>query len=95
MKKITAIIIIGRKWFDKVNGNTYHSASVNVLFTDGSDKDFTVPFQYGYGDQYQYSAWKALKKANFVSGSIPYQYCKDNKIKLITNVSDVSRKKDL
>ena len=95
MKKINAIIINGRRWFDKINGNTYHTASVNVLFANGSDKSFNIPFQYGYGDQYQHSAWEVLKKAKLVSGSIPWQYCRDNKIKLITNVSDVSRKKDL
>ena len=95
MKKINAIIINGRRWFDKINGNTYHTASANVIFADGSDRSFSIQYQYGYGDQYLQSAWDAIKKAKLVTGEIPWQYCRDNKIKLITNVSDVARKKDL
>ena len=51
------IRIEGRKWFDKVNGNTYHSARVYV---DG-ELVAAAPFQYGYGDQYLYSGMEAAK----------------------------------
>ena len=41
------------KWFDKVNGNTYHS----VRITRTEDGAVVVgQFQYGYGDQYRYTA---------------------------------------
>lgn len=50
---------IGKKWFDKVNGNTYFNAKV-------CDKDgntiFYTGFQYGYGSQYFSEAKKQLAK---------------------------------
>jgi cation transport regulator ChaC len=56
-------IIVGKKWFDKANGNTYHSARVYDL----EKKVIAVaPYEYGYGDQYIYSAFNALKKAGII-----------------------------
>ena len=43
-------VIHAKKWFDKVNGNTYHS--VRVLDTV-RQLQLKVPFQYGYGDHYR------------------------------------------
>lgn len=51
-------IIVGKKWFDKVNGNTYHSARVYDLT---GHVVAAAPYEYGYGDQYIYSAFNALK----------------------------------
>tara|TARA_R100000655_G_scaffold24026_2_gene48311 strand:+ start:562 stop:840 length:279 start_codon:yes stop_codon:yes gene_type:complete len=42
-------VIHAKKWFDKVNGNTYHS--VRVLDTV-RQLQLKVPFQYGYGNHY-------------------------------------------
>jgi len=58
-------------WFDKVNGNTYHSVRITRT------KDGAViagQFQYGYGDQYRYTASEEMLKA----GWLPAQYKKDN-----------------
>lgn len=41
------------KWFDKVNGNTYHSCRITRT-SDGAV--LCCPFQYGYGDQYRHTA---------------------------------------
>jgi len=43
-------VIHAKKWFDKVNGNTYHA--VRVLDTV-RQLQLKVPFQYGYGDHYR------------------------------------------
>lgn len=51
-----SVFIEGREWFDKVNGNSYFSARIWV---DGNIVA-TLPFQYGYGDQYLYEAQKWL-----------------------------------
>ena len=40
---IKSVQILGRRWRDKANGNTYHSARV---FIDGECVG-AVPFQYG------------------------------------------------
>ena len=56
-KKIEkSVFIEGREWFDKVNGNSYFSARIWV---DGGQVAI-LPFQYGYGDQFQYEAQKKL-----------------------------------
>ena len=44
---------IAKKWFDKVNGNTYHSVRV----TRHKDGAVVVgQFQYGYGEHYKQTA---------------------------------------
>jgi hypothetical protein len=61
---------IARRWFDKVNGNTYHS----VRITDNeTGKAIAVPFQYGYGDCYRQTALQAMCDA----GWLPEQYHKE------------------
>lgn len=50
MKKF---VIIGAKWFDSVNGNTYHNAKI---IDPTSNKIYYCGFQYGYGSQYLTSA---------------------------------------
>jgi len=44
--KIRGVI---RRWHDGVNGNSYFSARVTVECTDGHERSFCVPFQYGHG----------------------------------------------
>jgi len=51
------------KWFDQINGNTYHSVSITRC-RDGTT--IVAPFQYGYGNQYQYSALEAMAKAKWL-----------------------------
>jgi len=48
LKKGDDVLIIGRRWFDKVNGNTYHTAELQV------NGNFVAKsgMQYGYGDNY-------------------------------------------
>lgn len=49
MEKIIFVAIV-KQWFDKVNGNTYHSVTVlNHLHTEVS----RAPYVYGYGTQYE------------------------------------------
>lgn len=51
------------KWFDKVNGNTYHSVSIRRC----SDGEFIYcPFTYGYGDHYRQTALEAMLKAGWL-----------------------------
>ena len=86
MDQIKSIIIIGLKWFDKFNGNTYHAA---ITYVDGIA--YYTGYQYGYGDQYQWSAAETLEAAGVITRlRYPYNgnpealwtYCERNKIKL-------------
>ena len=56
-------VIHAKKWFDKVNGNTYHS--VRVLDTV-SQLQLKVPFQYGYGEHYRTTAQQEMIKQGWI-----------------------------
>lgn len=58
MKK--TYFILGAKWFDKVNGNTYFNA--RVIDGESGETLFYTGFQYGYGSQYAHEAREQLSK---------------------------------
>ncbi len=53
-------LILGAKWRDKINGNTY----CNARIIDGATGDTVgyIGYQYGYGDQYLYEAKKFVRR---------------------------------
>ena len=87
-ERVRTITVLGRKWHDKVNGNTYNTAQILVNgVTVGKTQ-----FQYGYDDFYVQAAAEWLEKNGHIShqphnngGSQPlWQYCRDNNIHLET-----------
>ena len=83
------------RWFDRVNGNTYHS----VRITRHRDcKTICCPFQYGYGDQYRYTALEAMARAKWLppkyrkpatSGGLDvWAYERENNHPILWTVSD-------
>ncbi len=92
-KKPKCITILGKRWFDKVNGNTYCSADV---FFDGI-LVAEVPFEYGYGDYYRQAAWAEMKRLGLVKmreNEGYWQYCERNKITELYTATD-ELKRDL
>jgi len=96
------INIVGRRWFDKRAGNTYHSTEIIV---DGLSIH-KVPYAYGYGQQFLWTAFEWLnenwelpnpRSTNPHSGGKehPADWCERNGIALDYDCSDVKRKKDL
>lgn len=88
------VIISGRRWFEKRNGNTYHSVTVYV----DNQVVGREPFTYGYGDGYIQTGFELLQKAGYFKGKsyMDFIYFKrDSNGRVITVVSDVARKKDL
>lgn len=63
------IKIEGRRWFDKVNGNTYHTARILL---DGVES-IGVGYSYGYDQQYVDSAFSVLEGANLIRPRERYQ----------------------
>ena len=61
-KILRSLFIEAREWFDKVNGNSYFSARIWV---DGSQIAI-LPFQYGYGSQFEYEAQKKLLELGYI-----------------------------
>jgi len=43
-----AITAMACEWFDKQNGNSYHSCTITI-----GDKLVYIPMQYGYGEQWK------------------------------------------
>ena len=81
------------KWFDKVNGNTYHSVRVTRC-SDG--KVIADGFQYGYGEQYRDTALALMLKNKWLPSkyeakagfnSCAYLYERENGYPILWNVS--------
>jgi len=51
-------IVNAFKWFDKINGNTYHA--VNITDVKTNKIIFSSGLTYGYGEQYIYTALEGL-----------------------------------
>ena len=93
-RKIKFVVQAG-KWFDKVNGNTYHACRITRT-RDGAV--LCCPFQYGYGDQYQYTALEAMARAKWLppkyrqeaprGGLTCFMYERENNYPINWNVND-------
>lgn len=83
--------VIAKKWFDKVNGNTYHS----VRCVRHKDNTVVVgPFQYGYGEHYKQTALAVMFDAGWLP-NIEYRdfdkqfsYERENNYPILWTVSE-------
>lgn len=83
------------KWFDRINGNTYHS--VRITRTKDSE-ELVCSFQYGYGDHYRQTALLAMSEAKWLpvkyrgrhkNGlSLSYAYERENNYPIVWSVRD-------
>ena len=60
------------KWFDKINGNTYHS--VNIFSNIENKYIFSSGLCYGYGEQYKQITKEALINMDLLSKDNLYNY---------------------
>lgn len=91
-RSIKSITVLGRRWFDKVNGNTYCSAEV---FFDGV-LVAQVPFEYGYGNYYMQAAVAELVRNKLIKlkeYESLWQYCDRKSIVLVDSVTDGLKRK--
>ncbi|MFY4731178.1 hypothetical protein [Nitrospira sp. BLG_2] len=101
MKRIkSTIMLVGRRWFNKNVGNTYHSCEIYV---DGTCVH-KIPYAYGYGQQYEDNAKTWLIENKYLPGietkegtpgEALFRYCERMGIIYNQTVTDVQRKKDL
>lgn len=97
--KIKHVGIIGKRWFDRVNGNTYNSVRI---FINGAPVK-TLGRAYGYGDYYKQRAEEWLIKNGYLkaekcaTGGYPslHTIARDMGFKYDSQAIDVPRKKDL
>lgn len=100
------IVVLGRRWFDKKNGNTYNTVHL-IVHGEQDGKRYTTEkhlgFEYGYGDHYVDRAADCLVETGYVdlkrytNGAREplWSYCADLGIKLVRSVVDVAKKGDL
>ena len=85
--KIKTIDLNAKEWFDKINGNSYFSCVITLNY---GLKDFVIieiPFQYGYGSQYEHESFTAIKEELKLNTDIKtlWRYCDENNIILRSN----------
>ena len=61
-RKVRRVTIIGRKWFDRLNGNTYFTAEILV----NGIHVHSMPYEYGYDSQYEHSSMDWLRKSGLI-----------------------------
>lgn len=96
--KIKTIDIIGKQWFDKINGNSYFSAQITLNYGMKNEKTFYIPFQYGYGEQYKYTSFNKLIELGYVTAPLNmpvWSYCNDNKIILRYDMKNNCKQTDV
>lgn len=102
--KIKTIDINAKEWFDKVNGNSYFAATATINFGMPTQRNFVLPFQYGYGSHYIDMAKQELVKQGYLKGLKKYDnggseslhgYCDNNKIILRTSKKENCLQREL
>lgn len=87
-------LIEGRRWFNKVNGNTYHTVTITNILPEGEALITQIPLTYGYGDQYIHTAYDWLVKNGHAKEEDRFNH-ELNRKRFIYTVADVGRKGDL
>jgi len=98
-KQVESIVVYARRWFQKTYGNTYFTADICV----NGERVGELPFQYGYGSHYEDMAAVWLEKHGFIErdhhnngSATPLHQFRDNcNIHLVSEATDVARKRDL
>lgn len=91
------IDINAKEWFDRINGNSYFSGLVIIDFGMKSEEIFLMPFQYGYGSEFEQEAKAILTYGNKISPQYEtlYSYCKRENIILRSNIIRGCKKREL
>lgn len=60
------IAVFVRRWFDRVNGNSYWSARIVVPQAEGADRWFAIPLSYGHGSQIEFDVAEELAELDLI-----------------------------
>jgi len=79
---VKTVDVTAKECFDKINGNMYFSAQVTINYCLNDEQIIKLPFQYGYGEQYESEAFKELKERNIIKSDITNlsRYCRESGI---------------
>ncbi len=79
MERKIDFLVNAVKWFDKINGNTYHSVRITRTSDGAILKSF--PIVYGYGDHYRQTALDLMAANNWIDAKYKnhaFQYEREN-----------------
>ena len=86
-------VMVGNRWFDKVNGNTYHKTT--IIDANSNNTIEESPLTYGYGDQWRQTGYDMLVKKKLAKEVDRFNHDKNRKRIIFVDSGYVSRKKDL
>ena len=59
---IRTIDVSALEYFDRLNGNRYFAGKVIINYGHIDQITLPIEYQYGYGNQYEYTAFEEIKK---------------------------------
>lgn len=83
MKNVT---IVGKRWFDKKNGNTYFSSRIFI----NNKLIKTIPMSYGYGDQFEQVSIQYLQENGIIKSNL-LRFEIREKYNMLVEVSEVKK----
>jgi len=96
---INTIDLQAKEWFDKVYGISYFAAVITLNFGTDTETALAIPFQYGYGNQYETEALNTLQSEGYISSTLGVyslqSFCRKNKITLRSSKKDKCLKREL
>ena len=94
---VKTIDVNAKEWFDKVNGNSYFSGEIITDYGTDNQQVYEMPFQYGYGRQYEDEATNVLNKIGVITDDkvCLSTYCREHNIILRTYLQKNCKKRDL
>lgn len=87
MERKIEFIATAVKWFDKVNGNTYHSVKIERTKDGAILKSY--PIVYGYGNHYEQTALDLMVKNNWIDQKYkehPFSFERENNYPIFWDV---------
>lgn len=85
-------LIVGKRWFQKTYGNTYHT--VKIIDLESGKTIVDTPRTYGYGEHWKQTAYEELTKLGLVEKKDRFNHAL-NQERFICEVLDVPRQRDL
>ena len=97
--KMHSLRLVGRRWWQRSTGNTYHSVEIWV----DDNCIHTIPFAYGYDQAFEETAMRWLEENKYLPDlhhangghEALWRYCERKNIMYERSATDVARRKDL
>jgi len=96
-EEIKTLDIHGKEWFDRINGNSYHSVRVVINYGMPTQKTLAASFRYGYGNSYEQTAGELLGDEVGAEDHIYplWSWCNDRRIVLRSEIQRKCLKREV